>query len=229
MRGNRGGHRYAAGAAGSIPAYAGEPRADTGGLSPARVYPRVCGGTSVQTDTLAEDGGLSPRMRGNPPLEDGLMPPHGSIPAYAGEPIRPLVLESDPGVYPRVCGGTRCIRWHNRKHRGLSPRMRGNQARRQWATAPERSIPAYAGEPRQLARTRPGVTVYPRVCGGTPRSSRASTPAVGLSPRMRGNPTPRFCGKIFGGSIPAYAGEPAAKQESRIGRGVYPRVCGGTG
>ena len=50
----------------------------------------------------------------------------------------------------------------------------------------------------------------------------------GLSPRMRGNPTqhrvyPRVCG-----SIPAYAGEPAAAAQLHSRHRVYPRVCGGT-
>ena len=45
MRGNRPGELRAAEQAGSIPAYAGEPRAIYGTGQPCQVYPRVCGGT----------------------------------------------------------------------------------------------------------------------------------------------------------------------------------------
>ena len=51
----------------SIPACAGEPspwRPTTGG---SRVYPRVCGGTRQAGAMLRLTGGLSPRVRGNPP------------------------------------------------------------------------------------------------------------------------------------------------------------------
>ena len=50
------------------------------------VYPRVCGGTTMDADPSAWTIGLSPRVRGNL-----LLPVHrhragGSIPACAGEP-----------------------------------------------------------------------------------------------------------------------------------------------
>ena len=51
---------------GSIPAYAGEPATACGRTRCAGVYPRVCGGTLVGAARAIGDGGLSPRMRGNP-------------------------------------------------------------------------------------------------------------------------------------------------------------------
>ena len=52
--------------------------------------------------------------------------------------------------------------------------------------------------------------------------------AVGLSPRVRGNPTPNT-EYIYGNrSIPACAGEPILWQTIGTRRRVYPRVCGGT-
>ena len=52
----------------------------------ARVYPRVCGGTTNTSSSPAIVRGLSPRVRGNPAIRD--LPPRqlGSIPACAGEP-----------------------------------------------------------------------------------------------------------------------------------------------
>ena len=56
------------------------------GKASPRVYPRVCGGTSVFAVGLAGGQGLSPRVRGNlggmALLSGGLR----SIPACAGEP-----------------------------------------------------------------------------------------------------------------------------------------------
>ena len=54
------------GAAGSIPACAGEPRAAKFPRAPATVYPRVCGGTGGGGILWYKAPGLSPRVRGNP-------------------------------------------------------------------------------------------------------------------------------------------------------------------
>ena len=68
---------------GSIPARAGEPAQLLVCVLRGRVYPRACGGTGWRI--LAELGGLSPRVRGNPGMAD------------QAEPAK---------VYPRACGGT---------------------------------------------------------------------------------------------------------------------------
>ena len=51
-------------------------------------------------------------------------------------------------VYPRVCGGTSIICETDTPMLGLSPRMRGNHGVACAAASQQRSIPAYAGEPR---------------------------------------------------------------------------------
>ena len=71
----------------SIPAYAGEPNAGAASYIGAKVYPRVCGGTSPAFIRSSIASGLSPRMRGNhfdQVVAGGI---HRSIPAYAGEPL----------------------------------------------------------------------------------------------------------------------------------------------
>ena len=91
---------------------------------------------------------------------------------------------------------------------GLSPRLRGNPGLMFSGSLPAGSIPAPAGEPRPDVL---GVTprrVYPRACGGTPNAVGAGLHVCGLSPRLRGNPSPAFDVKLAGGSIPAPAGEP---------------------
>ena len=52
-------------AVGSIPARAGEPRADGRATRSRRVYPRASGGTTIASVASTRRAGLSPRERGN--------------------------------------------------------------------------------------------------------------------------------------------------------------------
>ena len=184
--------------------------------------------------------GLSPRLRGNRLPVDWArheVPIDGSIPAPAGEPRRHKPVVGQPyhrAVYPRACGGTASLREPRfvPTPNGLSPRLRGNQRRRDVGTEKWRSIPAPAGEPSRFQRPPLGQKVYPRACGGTMRGrNRASSICQqGLSPRLRGNP-PHFsqsCRLNLSGSIPAPAGEPHRINRQRVFTQVYPRACGGT-
>ena len=151
-----------------------------------------------------------------------------SIPAYAGEPGRSPGLPAAPAVYPRVCGGTALVFRKRYWSAGLSPRMRGNPWTRSNFCYPPGSIPAYAGEPRRRPAWRGRRRVYPRVCGGTMIRNGGAGVKRGLSPRMRGNRVGKPAPAMWCGSIPAYAGEPAAGGDKSYLRRVYPRVCGGT-
>ena len=91
---------------GSIPACAGEPRAQMSSTSNPSVYPRVCGGTHPFHSYQPSFCGLSPRVRGNPRNQPTEHTPYGSIPACAGEPDCVCAAVTPPSVYPRVCGGT---------------------------------------------------------------------------------------------------------------------------
>ena len=173
-------------------------------------------------------GGLSPRVRGNPPRPSCSRPGIRSIPACAGEPRARATNASHDEVYPRVCGGTQPDGSVAQSLRGLSPRVRGNLTSSCWRTRSRRSIPACAGEPGQgifLPRLR---RVYPRVCGGTVRAHERGGKYPGLSPRVRGNPLSEAPANAMPGSIPACAGEPAAVAGLAAVSLVYPRVCGGT-
>ena len=90
------------------------------------------------------------------------------------------------------------------------------------------SIPACAGEPWSGTAYAPATEVYPRVCGGTGLVVVPGLLGVGLSPRVRGNPICPPLEPGDAGSIPACAGEPAARWAARTSGRVYPRVCGGT-
>ena len=193
-----------------------------------KVYPRVCGGTSRRRSRRTRGGGLSPRVRGNPTIELPVANAKGSIPACAGEPITRGRSPGQPGVYPRVCGGTRTALSHPESASGLSPRVRGNQSDHPHVRASAGSIPACAGEPPAPKPGRSIPRVYPRVCGGTIPPLTTSTASPGLSPRVRGNRRTRHPAPVSAGSIPACAGEPSPGGPCRSCWPVYPRVCGGT-
>ena len=233
---------------GSIPACAGEPRPPPSARCGARVYPRVCGGTSVAEIRGVLGRGLSPRVRGNLPDLPGRVLAERSIPACAGEPYHRAARAIGLEVYPRVCGGTALARSRAGRGRGLSPRVRGNPAHHPAAEHRPGSIPACAGEPRVPIRAAAGLRsipacageparpscagasrrVYPRVCGGTPDPAQYVPRQAGLSPRVRGNQVqPSLSGRALG-SIPACAGEPPPSCPRACPSRVYPRVCGGT-
>ena len=213
---------------GSIPACAGEPPGGPASRFPPRVYPRVCGGTGAAGKHVFAEAGLSPRVRGNQPVQAKWRAERGSIPACAGEPPRLPRLPHRARVYPRVCGGTPASSPSSFVTRGLSPRVRGNPLPQPDCGRAGGSIPACAGEPSAPPRSAARGRVYPRVCGGTRRSRAAckgtwglsprvrgtsppqSVPSrpAGLSPRVRGNHAQAFGGLENGGSIPACAGEP---------------------
>ena len=167
-------------------------------------------------------------MRGNLTCSWSGRASRWSIPACAGEPYPAFMVNNVVEVYPRVCGGT-CRHEAELTHlAGLSPRVRGNPLELSAAGGGGGSIPACAGEPMLIERRPASGRVYPRVCGGTVLESNVVELALGLSPRVRGNPCIVPCPFTRSGSIPACAGEPASGCRSVPRPGVYPRVCGGT-
>ena len=228
VRGNRCRSSSAISSLRSIPARAGEPRTPLPGPPPTRVYPRACGGTDHQRYPVARRGGLSPRVRGNPTkitAESGRL---GSIPARAGEPGLLLQRPRVRRVYPRACGGTQAGVPFQAGVPGLSPRVRGNPSSVSILAISVRSIPARAGEPSIQQWPDFKTEVYPRACGGTPRSGNPKLIFQGLSPRVRGNPMAAANAHNSEGSIPARAGEPGRRADQEAQGGVYPRACGGT-
>ena len=188
----------------------------------------MCGGTSEPLVKAQTGEGLSPRVRGNPLLIAAFISGSRSIPACAGEPRVAFGWIRWGWVYPRVCGGTSLIIRRRQRHRGLSPRVRGNPPRLFQLPSRPGSIPACAGEPGLVQPDSTGWWVYPRVCGGTPAVGSAPAGLQGLSPRVRGNLTASGAYLDEVGSIPACAGEPWNAVPDCGGRSVYPRVCGGT-
>ena len=133
----------------SIPARAGEPCRAHSTPKWKWVYPRACGGTRADDTRLSPVNGLSPRVRGNPTGNAAYQGAERSIPARAGEPQAQQRLQGTHEVYPRACGGTWSFRSFDRVAKGLSPRVRGNRARRYRSGSRGGSIPARAGEPNR--------------------------------------------------------------------------------
>ncbi len=111
---------------GSIPACAGEPCHSYPMLTVTTVYPRVCGGATIERAIEPSSAGLSPRVRGSRSHDPADCNGRGSIPACAGEPIVLAGVQFDVGVYPRVCGGAGLLVAGHLLYQGLSPRVRGS-------------------------------------------------------------------------------------------------------
>ena len=186
------------------------------------------GGTGGGGGVGAGEGGLSPRVRGNPAGGHAQHLPDRSIPACTGEPTEPSGPEPRRTVYPRVYGGT--------AHKpdalsivvGLSPRVRGNPTPARSTSLRLGSIPACTGEPPPKTAYSRIASVYPRVYGGTRQVKRDIKVMGGLSPRVRGNPRRPKTWPTPAGSIPACTGEPPSRTFRPAYNGVYPRVYGGT-
>ena len=227
-RGNPGSQHPAGVARGSIPAWAGEPRRLCRRSPQDRVYPRVGGGTIAISTHFSKLTGLSPRGRGNHVHEQLTLEYRRSIPAWAGEPRLRRRPPGDRLVYPRVGGGTPNWRPWRPPCSGLSPRGRGNPGAVPGADGRAGSIPAWAGEPFVESNSSAEKRVYPRVGGGTELATHGPAPYSGLSPRGRGNRLFTWEYDQVHGSIPAWAGEPAARRGGGSSPRVYPRVGGGT-
>ena len=142
----------------------------------------------MYTSTFLPRRGLSPRVRGNRTCAALACTAQRSIPARAGEPMVELRMSHLTWVYPRACGGTILEPVGADQAGGLSPRVRGKQGVQHMDTHPIRSIPARAGEPSPTVTLRSRRSVYPRACGGTYQHRATGINAIGLSPRVRGNP-----------------------------------------
>ena len=202
----------------SIPACAGEPLETGLRVESAKVYPRVCGGTTAKSDILRLNYGLSPRVRGNRHRVHILVINPRSIPACAGEPPVTPPTASRGRVYPRVCGGTASTTRSRYTAQGLSPRVRGNRPGQHQEPDGVGSIPACAGEPGRPGHPGSRPKVYPRVCGGTVPGGVIMPEFGGLSPRVRGNRQPHPRTGVGRRSIPACAGEPR-RRHSQLRRG----------
>ena len=231
----------------SIPACTGNPLEFAASAAASRVYPRVYGESDAAAIAIASDAGLSPRVRGIRRGRDEAASGVGSIPACTGNPHhylgdRTRALRSIPActgnpkgdqagrgthqVYPRVYGESSASPSRPTAHRGLSPRVRGIPLRVAGPGAVAGSIPACTGNPRSRSSCSSARKVYPRVYGESDHYLALDGSHGGLSPRVRGIPTPPDRALSVMGSIPACTGNPQRHHLGRLLIGVYPRVYG---
>ena len=208
VRGNRACGVQGVPPAGPIPACAGQPGQVNIFLLQIGAYPRVCGATSAAACVGAGYQGLSPRVRGN---QGGVVEIGwrlGPIPACAGQPCRRARSAAHVWAYPRVCGATVAVHIFLCCQHGLSPRVRGNRVRSSLRALLLGPIPACAGQPAHNFSGSTAFKAYPRVCGATICFQPNSSPAGGLSPRVRGNLALYAARCHLPGPIPACAGQP---------------------
>ena len=213
---------------GSIPALTGKPPACRSRLYWTGVYPRAYGETVQRTSRQGDRRGLSPRLRGNrkqqprpyrgrgsipaltgkPSAGGGYHALRGSIPALTGKPRSRRAAPSACRVYPRAYGETQIEARGALGMSGLSPRLRGNPDRGARRPRHVGSIPALTGKPVGGGGSFSVAEVYPRAYGETDLVNRSVPIAVGLSPRLRGNPNALISQPTGRRSIPALTGKP---------------------
>ena len=211
---------------GSIPACTGNPIARRHVHVQLAVYPRVYGESGAGDVHRPLTRGLSPRVRGIPPMAGRFLEPRRSIPACTGNPPADPGTSTIVGVYPRVYGESALDLFCGGGGAGLSPRVRGIHWPPEVQSTIRRSIPACTGNPlRRLSTTWPPA-VYPRVYGESSHACLGRQHRRGLSPRVRGIQHRRVPGRLARGSIPACTGNPASAPDSPRRSRVYPRVYG---
>jgi len=109
---------------------------------------------------------------------------------------------------------------------GPSPRARGSPACDRPARIGKGSIPACAGQSRQVVLGRDHRRVHPRVRGAVDPKPDIELVATGPSPRARGSPDPPRGAAAGCGSIPACAGQSDLRNLQGPLSKVHPRVRG---
>ena len=180
-------------------------------MNAVRVYPRLRGGSLGASQQLLYAYGLSPPTRGIPRTPARTTARRGSIPAYAGDPETILWTTFGKRVYPRLRGGSPIQPRKAEQGTGLSPPTRGILAGSAREDVVKGSIPAYAGDPRIQNAVSSKTRVYPRLRGGSPRTTDYYQYSEGLSPPTRGILERRVRPLQLDGSIPAYAGDPTSR------------------
>ena len=213
---------------GTIPACEGEPRCAPGASGQTGNDPRVRGGTGMLETYNIDDVGRSPRARGNRLILRWRKAGGGTIPACAGEPSRRCSVAVKTRDDPRVRGGTLVLTGMIETLRGRSPRARGNPIFCMYMVSPYGTIPACAGEPSSLGRSRTCTGDDPRVRGGTLWTDEIDERMTGRSPRARGNRMVGARQPARTGTIPACAGEPSPCPSKSKTDTDDPRVRGGT-
>ena len=151
--------------AGSSPRVRGTPAELAGSAYEVRFIPACAGNSKSPVAPTDAAGGSSPRVRGTRVLATRLFCVHRFIPACAGNSGRRPAIAKASAVHPRVCGELEVFALRPRDQAGSSPRVRGTPPPNGLGRAPERFIPACAGNSCAALSAASWTTVHPRVCG----------------------------------------------------------------
>ena len=190
-------------------------------------YPRGRGGIGRSRGRVHQEGGLSPRTRGNHDRSFKYCVAAGPIPADAGESPASASSKMAWRAYPRGRGGAPSVIRAPVCVMGLSPRTRGSHHQLTITTHEQGPIPADAGEPTGRVPRNLVTRAYPRGRGGAVTRRSSTVERQGLSPRTRGSPQAQRDAPAGYGPIPADAGEPHRSARRARGGRAYPRGRGG--
>ena len=146
----------------------------------------MCGENPALGNTITEDAGSSPRVRGKQAAWNATNFARGLIPACAGKTRNVTAKFARRSAHPRVCGENAEVRRGCGCVAGSSPRVRGKPNDPGAWRYPVGLIPACAGKTLGLGRGDESCWAHPRVCGENPASSKRSSGPRGSSPRVRG-------------------------------------------
>ena len=190
------------------------------------VHPRVCGELMIAFKSLGKQYGSSPRLRGTRGKAGLSGAVHRFIPASAGNSWSPRLPRIRTPVHPRVCGELPGLVLATAPVFGSSPRLRGTLLRARPLPAPNRFIPASAGNSDPCAWCSLFRSVHPRVCGELDPVPAPVEPRAGSSPRLRGTLDSACRQHGIRRFIPASAGNSLSRSGIAYARSVHPRVCG---
>ena len=210
----------------SIPARAGNTPEGPFPHPPVSVHPRSRGEHADTATVESTAYGPSPLARGTR-LTDTPRPQSGrSIPARAGNTVRPTLPAHRRSVHPRSRGEHFTLKPSIVPGPGPSPLARGTLAPAPCSRWVQRSIPARAGNTSGLAPASAYPSVHPRSRGEHVHYCARVAPCGGPSPLARGTPDPGRRGKSPGRSIPARAGNTLMLLRPPAPGTVHPRSRG---
>ena len=151
-----------------------------------RIIPAHAGNT-VRLDWSLENSADHPRACGeHSPCTGNSGRRTGIIPAHAGNTYSYQYPYSYARDHPRACGEHCPLHVKARSREGSSPRMRGTRSGHAHRNAPQRIIPAHAGNTRPSVSTTARSEDHPRACGEHFLPLSGLKAKRGSSPRMRG-------------------------------------------
>ena len=160
----------------------------------------------MKQDALVPDEGSSPRLRGTRAghsYHHGFL---GIIPALAGNTQTAVVHMDYSRDHPRACGEHVAPPSPSGFLLGSSPRLRGTHVAHHRRTVVHGIIPALAGNTTYNRNILNIAKDHPRACGEHDPYLTPDNHLRGSSPRLRGTHQTLRGHTVFGGIIPALAG-----------------------